>query len=88
MRVMHLNKYGSGMTSRTACGRNILRTPMSGTWSEFKADQYQCAKCAASKQADFFTRIDAKKEVTAFKQDAPFNPEFLGAQPARAGQDY
>jgi len=53
------------MTSRTACGRNILRTPMSGNWSEFKADQYQCAKCAASKQADFFTRLDAKKEVTA-----------------------
>jgi hypothetical protein len=87
MRVMHLNKYGSGMTSRTACGRNILRTPMSGSWSEFKADQYQCVKCETSKQADLFKRIDAKKEV-AWKHDAPFNPQFLGAQPPQAGQDY
>jgi hypothetical protein len=23
-----------------------------------------------------------------FKNNAPYNPEFLGAQPARAGQDY
>ena len=27
-------------------------------------------------------------EVTTWKHDAPFNPQFLGAQPARAGQDY
>jgi hypothetical protein len=24
----------------------------------------------------------------AWKNNAPYNPEFLGAQPARAGQDY
>ena len=88
MRVMHLNKYGSGMTSRTACGRNILRTPMSGTWSEFKADQFKCEKCTASKQADFFTRLDAKNEVATWKHNAPFNSQFLGAQPLQAGQDY
>jgi hypothetical protein len=28
------------------------------------------------------------KEQTAWKHDASFNSEFLGAQPARAGQDY
>jgi len=28
------------------------------------------------------------KEQTAWKHDAPFNPQFLGAQPARAGEDY
>ena len=61
---------------------------MSGTWSEFKADQFKCEKCTASKQADFFTRLDAKKEVTTWKHDALYNPQFLGAQPARAGQDY
>ena len=50
---MHLNKSGSGMAARTACGRNILRTPLSTSWAEFKAtpaDQ-RCAKCAESKQA-------------------------------------
>jgi hypothetical protein len=28
------------------------------------------------------------QEVTAWKHNAPFNSQFLGAQPARAGQDY
>jgi hypothetical protein len=28
------------------------------------------------------------KANSPFKNKAPFNPEFLGAQPARAGQDY
>lgn len=88
MRVMHLNKYGTGMLSRTACGRNILRTPMSGTWSEFKADQYQCSLCANSKQASFFKRLDEKKEATPWQHNAPFNSEFLGAQRPQVGQDY
>ena len=26
--------------------------------------------------------------INAWKHDAPYNPEFLGAQPARAGEDY
>jgi hypothetical protein len=28
------------------------------------------------------------KANSPFKNKAPYNPEFLGAQPARAGQDY
>ena len=55
---MHLNKSGSGMAARTACGRNVIRTPLSANWAEFKnlpADQ-QCAKCAASKQAELNRR--------------------------------
>jgi hypothetical protein len=28
------------------------------------------------------------KTNSPFKNKAPYNPEFLGAQPARAGQDY
>lgn len=39
------------MAAHTACGRNILRTPMSCNWEGFKAtpkDQ-QCVKCAGSK---------------------------------------
>jgi hypothetical protein len=35
-RQMHLNKSGSGMALRTACGRNILSTPMSCDWEGFK----------------------------------------------------
>jgi hypothetical protein len=26
--------------------------------------------------------------INAWKHDAPINPAFLGAQPARAGEDY
>jgi hypothetical protein len=28
------------------------------------------------------------KEQTAWKHEAPLNPQFLGAQPAKAGEDY
>lgn len=61
-RQMHLNKSGAGMAARTACGRNILRTPMSTNWEGFKAEaaEYRCIKCAASKQAELNTRRDAQ----------------------------
>lgn len=67
IRQMHLDKSGSGMAAKTACGRNILRTPMSTNWEEFKneAPEHQCAKCAASKQAAVNARSDAKKEAEA-----------------------
>lgn len=50
---MHLIKSGSGMGVRTACGRNILRTPLAANWADFKnlPEDQKCAKCAASKQA-------------------------------------
>lgn len=59
---MHLNKSGSGMASKTACGRNVVRTPMSANWDYFKnlPHDQQCAKCAASKQAELNARTDAK----------------------------
>lgn len=62
-RQIHLNKSGSGMASRTACGRNILRTPLSTSWTEFKSlpEDQKCAKCAASKQADLNRKHDAKQ---------------------------
>ncbi len=62
MHVLHLNKSGSGMASRTACGRNILRTPMSAKWADFKNDPQQCAKCAASAQAILNAKNDAKND--------------------------
>ena len=53
MRMMHLHKGGSGFASKTACGRNLLRTPMSTDWKEFKElpESQQCEKCRNSKQA-------------------------------------
>ena len=62
-RQMHLNKSGYGMTVRTACGRNILRTPMSTNWEGFKAEpsEYRCIKCVNSKQAELNARVDARK---------------------------
>lgn len=61
MRKMHLDKGGLGMASRTACGRNILRTPLSTNWTEFKKELHQCDKCVASQQFAVNTRSDAKK---------------------------
>ena len=62
MRVTHLNKGGDGWASKTACGRNMLRTPFSVNWSDFKleAPQHRCAKCVASKQFSFNTKVDAR----------------------------
>lgn len=57
-RQMHLNSSGGGMASRTACGRNILRTPMSTNWAGFlqESPENRCIKCSASKQAEVNTR--------------------------------
>ena len=65
MRVTHLNKSGSGFTSKTACGRNILRTPISLNWTDYKTEpaQYRCIKCESSKQAEVNIRMDAKKLI-------------------------
>jgi hypothetical protein len=51
------------MAARTACGRNILRTPMSTDWENFKVESpaYRCVKCATSKQFEVNTRMDARK---------------------------
>ena len=64
-RQMHLDKGPTGMASSTACGRNILRTPLSASWAEFKAEPvaYRCIKCNTSKQFEVNTRMDAKKET-------------------------
>ena len=66
-RQMHLNKSGSGMTSKTACGRNILRTPMSTDWADFLTEpvQFRCIKCNNSKQFEVNARADARKAAQA-----------------------
>ena len=69
-RQIHLNKSGSGMTAKTACGRNILRTPQSANWEDFKTYEadHVCAKCAASKQAELNKRNDAKAVPVAVEE--------------------
>ncbi len=63
MRVMHLDKSGSGWAFKTACGRSMLRTPMSANWSEFKQEpvQFRCVKCSSSKQFEVNTKMDDRK---------------------------
>ena len=34
------------------------------------------------------TAIRELKKANKWKHNAPYNPQFLGAQPARAGEDY
>jgi uncharacterized protein YebE (UPF0316 family) len=65
MLVTHLNKSGYGMASKTACGRNVLRTPMSVNWTEFKQEpiQYRCVKCVDSKQFEVNTKMDIRKSI-------------------------
>jgi hypothetical protein len=60
---LHLNKSGTGMASRTACGRNILRTALSANWTDYKKEpaQMRCTKCETSKQFSVNTRMDARK---------------------------
>lgn len=75
---MHLNKAGFGMTSKTACGRNTVNTPMSISWAQFKLlpEDQKCAKCAASKQAALNARSDAKLTGVKVTLDEVF--EFAG----------
>lgn len=57
----HLHSTGSGMASKTACGRNILRTPLSTNWEGFKTEANRCEKCEQSKLFAFLARADQKK---------------------------
>lgn len=71
-RMMHLNKSGSGFASMTACGRNILRTPLSTSWEGFKDEpsEYRCIKCESSKQFALNTKSDLAKWVPVDDPDA------------------
>jgi hypothetical protein len=60
--MTHLNKGGEGFASRTACGRGLLRTPLSANWADFLATkpEHRCEKCANSKQAEVNARMTKK----------------------------
>ena len=55
------------MFATTACGRDMLNTPMSVKWEEFKKEpiEHRCTKCDASKQAVFNTRVDFQKFINS-----------------------
>lgn len=65
MRMMHLHKNGGGMAAKTACGRNIIRTPMSTDWVGFTSEpsESQCSKCVNSKYFAFLTRTTKNKPL-------------------------
>jgi hypothetical protein len=50
MSKMHLQRSGEGKAARTACGRDILRTPMSVKWMTFVTlpDSQVCMRCRTS----------------------------------------
>lgn len=77
MSALHLSKSGSGMASKTACGRNVLRTPMSTGWAEFNESRKEgrCEKCEASKQAELNRKADAKKEAEELAKWVPEEDE-------------
>ena len=57
---LHLHKSGAGFSSKTACGRNILRTHLSVGWAGFKAAAHRCERCESSKQFELNARGDEK----------------------------
>ena len=61
--VTHLHKSGAGFVSMTACGRNLLRTPLAMNWESYKNEkpELRCAKCDASKQFAVNTKMDQRK---------------------------
>lgn len=66
-----------------------LNCTVSGAWVARYENGIEVAICrdyeaSTSKEALAILNQDVK----TWKHDAPFNPQFLGAQPARAGQDY
>jgi hypothetical protein len=70
-RQVHLNKSGSNtMGAMTACGRNILRTPLATNWEGFKTEFNQCEKCVSSKLFAFLTRKDTESWVPVADPDA------------------
>ena len=65
-----------------------LNCTVSGAWVAVYDNGIEVAVCRD------YEASSAKEALAIFNQDktwnhnAPYNPQFLGAQPARAGQDY
>jgi hypothetical protein len=51
-------------------------------------EQQKWAKAEVRKLQAFIKKYSIKRKPVQWKYDAPINPFFLGAQPARVGEDY
>jgi len=63
-----------------------------GVWKDFGTSQ-RSKSFADQASATLWAYATARQRIAKlnkveWKHNAPFNPQFLGAQPARAGQDY
>jgi hypothetical protein len=57
------------------------------TQQEFnRSVELDIQRLVAKAQAEY--EAQEKRKTAPFKYDAPYNPEFLGAQRARIGEDY
>jgi hypothetical protein len=66
-----------------------LNCTVSGAWVARYENGIEVAICRdyeASTSKEALSILN--QDVTAWKHDAPFNLQFLGAEPAQAGQDY
>lgn len=66
-----------------------LNCTVSGAWMVRYANGIEvpiCRDYEASNSKEALSILN--QDVTAWKHNAPFNPQFLGAQRAQAGQDY
>ena len=71
----HTNKYRTNPNARIV----QFWSSESNNWKITKSATVQLLAINALKKA---------KTTTPWTHNAPYNPQFLGAQPARAGEDY
>ena len=67
-----------------------LNCTVSGAWLVVYDNGIEVAVCRdyeASSAKEVLAILNQDK-ADAWNHNAPYNPQFLGAQPARAGQDY
>ena len=66
-----------------------LNCTVSGAWMVRYANGIEVPICRDYEASDSKEALSILiQEVTVWNHNAPFNSQFLGAQPARAGQDY
>ena len=91
--LLHVTKDGWGADKKSPSQNWVFRSDVDSELSRKIASKMKSKFTSYSYykdiKADVLNAISLlEEEVTTWKQDAPFNPEFLGAQPACAGQDY
>jgi hypothetical protein len=67
-----------------------LNCTVSGVWMVRYANGIEVPICRDYEASDSKEALSILNQdnTTTWKHNAPFNSQFLGAQPARAGQDY